>query len=1053
MAASITISITGVSISGSTWSTGDYENITIGDKTLKELGAADSTTDTITVPGYGSFKLTDSLGSVTFTAAAGMPAGAYIFAPIATESGETGLNKETPQACITIADLSAMTGAFTLADLGTNQKNTTLTKLITGSGTDIVRGSRYTALKQISTGAGEDAVIAKAAADLKVNTGDGNDSLLLTGAATLSSAIVLGSGDDTIGVGDASATVYGGAGADVFIASNEAAAITVGDYKYSENDVIIPFYKGSISLDKEGKFSSTGVSAQLTAENGVYRAKFYQAAEVSQTLSDTTGSLANCEYWTAADSNASGIDLVNMDASGVTMAYDIDAGAASSANITLGSNGGNGGSVTLAAGASTLTTAKAGGTVAVQDFGSDDVLHLAGTFTLDGTNIESMGTTLTGVVKSNDQTILSYTENGSTTKKTVGILSGSGNVITLTTATGILDKYINNGAALAGTDGIDASALTAASSFRLNNDEGISDKYTKIYYVKSGAAGGTFVGANDGATISAEQTTSRVQSNFDLSGATTGSQLWAGGTENGMQATLNKTATQLASDTIWMGTTERETDITNFTTGFADTSDIIYLYETADVNDAELYAGVQARADVKIQGSKTAASFVKLAGTQLSTVKGAQLRLRDAAGVLHNVAVGAADEASEIEAVDTVAGAQVADYVIGNSTVAPGSKPKAVYSSSLAGQSYNVRLNNDDLATTKYQNIIDASMYVADDAKVTMVGANDTADTLGSYLVADGGQVDIWGGGGMQDTMELSTVNGAANTIWYGKTDGLDTVKNMTQALSVTAGQTDTVYFYDEASLAELVKDYTVSGANGTSIVFTHDAADVLTLTGDAQRFSIKTQAGTAKVAAAASDEAGLTYSSDTALFLGGSGIMVTASGTAGAQIRLNNDGVTGQYYLGGLRAASAAGVTGGNVILVGSAQASQGGSVLNGGYGSQNDYWGGSKAADTFTGRSGIVDVAWFDSGDGADRANGFGKEDKVYLYNTSSIDRVRVTASGDDLVIAAFDGDTLCLKDGAKAGSVIFGADGITVGLKDGSGYYVSQASDGKYGFVKKA
>ena len=60
MAASITIDTTRVSISGSTWSTGDYEKITIGGKTLKELGAADSTTDTITVPGYGSFKITDS---------------------------------------------------------------------------------------------------------------------------------------------------------------------------------------------------------------------------------------------------------------------------------------------------------------------------------------------------------------------------------------------------------------------------------------------------------------------------------------------------------------------------------------------------------------------------------------------------------------------------------------------------------------------------------------------------------------------------------------------------------------------------------------------------------------------------------------------------------------------------------------------------------------------------------------------------------------------------------------------------------------------------------
>ena len=129
-------------------------------------------------------------------------------------------------------------------------------------------------------------------------------------------------------------------------------------------------------------------------------------------------------------------------------------------------------------------------------------------------------------------------------------------------------------------------------------------------------------------------------------------------------------------------------------------------------------------------------------------------------------------------------------------------------------------------------------------------------------------------------------------------------------------------------------------------------------------------------------------------------------------------------------------------------------GAVLIGGYGSQNDYWGGSKGCDVFGGRDGITDVVWFGAGDGEDVFSSAGKEDKVYLYNTASIADLKVmggTLNGSEVLgISVVDGDQLDIH---STSGKISGSDGITVGLKDGSSYYVNQASDGTYSFVKKA
>ena len=1064
----ITINVTDASSTGTTWTSGDYERITIGGKTLKELGASDSTTSTITVPSYGTFTLT-AAKEVTFTADAALAAGTYAFT--------TGSN-----ANVTIADMSAMTGAFTLDRETANAK---LLKLTTGSGADVVDATKYTALTDIVTNAGQDTVTFTAddtavtlistgadadvingtvsaanAATFTLNAGDGDDTVSLAGSATmtLDKTVVLGAGNDAVTVGanltstvygnagddtmtasdaTAAATFNGGAGADKFVQGDAAAVMNVSDYDYSQGDTIkLASNFGTVKMKSNGTFvDSTGsakVTATVAAAGGVLKVKATGSSAIEGTV----------DFWTAQDA----VDAVTMDASALTNGYYLDASAATTADIKVGTAAGLGGHIMLAAGANNVTVGKAGGSVEIAStnaFGEDDVLNLAGGLTAaaDG-SIVSAGTTVRGVAADNATKIVTYTENGSTAaKKTIGIVGASSEAnIGLTSTTGTLDKYINMTTGEIGADsGIDASALTTAQSFRLNNDEGTSDKYTNIYYVKGGAAGGTFVGANDGAGATT----------FDLGTATVGSQIWSGGTKNALTLALHDDSTdkKAAADTIWMGTTEQTNTVTKFSKGFADTSDIIYLYETADVNNADLYTGVTGGNAVAVKAGKTATGTVALSDVNVLAASGVQLKVKDASGTVRNVAYGSTD-ATGIQAVDQTAGTTVADYVIGKAA-----GTEVDYTSTVTGQSYNVRLNNDAMATTKFTSVSKVDMTgVADDAKMTVVGSNSTGEGANVFTL-DGAQTDFWGGGSQADSVTLSSVEKATNTVWYGKTDGWDTVNKVDGT-----GQTNTAYFYDETSLATLVKDYTtIVDTKAHTVTFIYDTDNKLTWKGDAAVSSlyVKTQAGSTKAAVATVTNAAnsLTFAADTNLYLGNgvlgaSGTKISVSGTSGATVRLNND--DGTNYYRGMAGVDASGVTAGNVVLVGSGEAAVG-STLTGGYGTQNDYWGGSKAADEINGKAGITDVIWFDSGDGADKAYTFGTEDKVYLYNTASIDSVKVTGDTADLTITVSDGDTLMIEGGVT--NEVYGSSGITVGLNNGSNYYVNKATDGTYSLAKRS
>lgn len=930
---------------------------------------------------YGT--LTISGGAVTFTATANAPEATYKF----ENSGAVS----TPLVFSTV-DAHLMTSAFTLDTTDVSD----LTKVITGSGADVINASNYTDLVSITGNAGDDTITATAAAGLFVNTGDGDDALTIKAAAadvTMSNAVTLGAGNDSIVVGTtadtkfieasvlglagddtitaaglANITVTGGTGADTFVQKDTTATLNVTDYKYADGDTVkiaATDFTGVALAKADGKLTGTKVDVQTAVSGNVYQA----------TVVDSESTAVTRDYWTAKNN----VSSVAMDATNLTDSYVFDASGAGKATITLGAVGAAA-TVTAATTSTTLTAGKASGTVDVEGWDATnttkDILNLTADLSIDKStgDVVSAGTTLKKVLTydtaGNTAQYLKYTENGNATAvKTLAYVGSAdaANVVLDATHTNY-DKYVNDGVA---ANAIDAHNLTKAMTFRLNNDAEVG-KYTGVYKVIGSKGGGTYVGA--GSTDTA--------TTFDLSNATLSSQVWGGGVSAGVNVTFNTDDKE--SDVVWFGTTDGDVTISNFGAGFGTSNDVVYLYDVVDAGNADYYAAAaNDDAAYKVQVDDDATVTIKAIAGAVDDTKGIQLRVKNSAGIISNVALGTSDNDSEI--VTTAA----ANYVIGKGSNA--NETTVSLTGTKANETVVVRLANDLAGqTTTYTNVGKADLTgLKDDATVDLVGAGAVTG-MGSALKAGGKTVNVWGGSAEADDITFSRVNKATNTVWFGTADGSDTVENFT----TNATQKNSIRFYDQ-TLKQIVTNYEYVG--GTSGTFTNvnDATNVLTLnnlTNNASAtYGIIDSTGLATNAVVANGTAKLSYASTAKLYMGAN-TELDVNGATGASIRLTNDGDT---YYSGITKVDASKVTAGVAELVGSGKDD---TILIGGYGS-NAFWGGGKTSDDMQGKAGVVDTFWFDAGDGTDTASaGVDKNDVVKLYSTTSASDVVITLNSDN-------------------------------------------------------
>jgi len=325
-------------------------------------------------------------------------------------------------------------------------------------------------------------------------------------------------------------------------------------------------------------------------------------------------------------------------------------------------------------------------------------------------------------------------------------------------------------------------------------------------------------------------------------------------------------------------------------------------------------------------------------------------------------------------------GAQTAGNMVYDSTVGYywGSKSSvANYGVTAAAQTTGQTINLYD--TAKFNNI-----HVAIGSATA---ANTLRGTSGKDTLQGGSAADaFWGGASGTDTMILG-VDNAMDTVWFGKTDGVDEVQN--------ADASDKVKLWNVA-LSDIAG---FSSATGDLVMtFKNNAVDQLTLKGGiAPTFEL--QDGT--TFAVSTDGV---YSSTAAFYAGAATTVTAATQTAGVLLDL---GDTVKY------AVNYANVTGGSGAdtLRGSSAGAQ---TLTGGSG--NDLlWGAGGNGDIMTGGAG-VDTFYWGTTDGNDEITDGVAGESVLLYTTGLTSaglKAELSVAGAMVITAAISGATLTIDN----------------------------------------
>lgn len=803
-------------------------------------------------------------------------------------------------------------------------------------------------ITKITGGAGSDTITGGLAA-VDITGGAGNDSITATAA---NASVVGGAGNDVLTASGAGDTLTGGDGADTF-AVDVSKATTVTDYKYAQADALTlaAAFTGNEVLTNAGLFNEKAATPNVavTAEAGtdnVYKVKA-TAAGVTK------------EFWTAKKDTAA----VTLDASALNVGGVINTGAATSA-VVKGSA--NDDAIILTGSKATLQAGTAAGTDVITGFDggfTGDVLNL--------TNVALMDVKW-GAAGAN-------TTIGSSQISGAGVAADAGKIL-VQVGSGTAQKVSFDAKGAATLDGTEAdvymgstlgtTVLNVANTTVEGTAINLSDttKYKNISKVKGATyVAGTYIGAKNAADATKG-------TNFDLAAATKASEVWGG---TGAADTIALNATNAVRDAVWFGTTDGTDTVTGFKGGFAATSDVVNLYNVADLTKLTFGQGAGVT-DVAI----TAASGNTIDVQGAGAANAAQLLLKDSAGVVKKVAVGTKTGAAI--AIDGVG----ADMVIGWSD----KTNKVAYG---ATQTADLVVNLQD--TSVYKNIKSVDLTGIASAYNVVVGAKGENNTI----VLAGTKTDVWGGSSKADAITAGT---GVDTIWFGAGDGADVVTGFASAK-------DKVKFYDK-TVAQIAAGYSFDGTDLFKSK-TAGVANTLQITGatvGATHTIIDKDGNEVKAVLGAG---ALNYNKNAKLYMGSAvgGVTVNVTGNDNVVLYLGNgvNGTVNDIYFSGVTGINASTATGQTVLIGSSTEAD----TLQAGT-TSSAMWGGGAAADTMVGGAG-TDQFWFGNGDGADVVNaGVDKKDTIVLHNITSIADVTMTLDNAGLfVIGTANGSSLTVTD----------------------------------------
>lgn len=825
----------------------------------------------------------------------------------------------------------------------------------------------------------------------------------------------MGKGDDLVYATKNSSVgvVYLGDGKDT-VQLQADASLKVADYNYADGDVLVTLADKLDGADgvKAGLLKQAGTlnafdaitvgGATVSAAddgNGVFKVR----------VQDTVGN--GVEYWGATSNKT-----VNMD--GTTFGTDttliLDGTKAKSALI-MGGFGDD--SIYVQGGGNTVAIQKAGGndtvtgfaTVAAADVKDDmanykgDTLWFAGgslsDISLKGADAiflnngkDNEAATLQGVV-AKDVGVGKVTFDGTNIKNVMYDNTEANGGVMQASVKGV-DAYL-------GQKDHESTLVAGYKDVSGTVNLWDTDSYQNISYVSLSAGKKdetvTFVGKKDGgATLDAGKYTGAV--NVLTSGAANKVSLNAG-------ASL--------SDTIWWGgLSTAEDSVYGFEGGYEKKSDVLYLYDTADISG------------IKSISSVTAAEQTKL---ELTNGKSLHTSLTSAGDEIQVKFVGT--EAAKKVAFDNGSGVvtlkAAADYILGQSATRTSSSATKVSLS--GGYTDSAVINLWD--TTANRNVLDVDAGKASLASEVKVVGSQT----GTSYVTLNGAVDsqVWTANKGEN--EVSVTDGDKAVIWYaGSFDGNDKVTGNGASVS-------TYKLWDAASFDDIVKNYKFSFSANDVVLKGKDGSLTIAAADGGKVSGFKVEDRENKVYKANLAKVGaVEFATDVAIYGGGANVLTFNSTYKGDEADIVLGGTfAGKYYDKDISVVDGL-ATQGKLLVVGNTDK---GTVFRGGK-QENAFWGASADSDTFNGNSLAKDTLWYSTQDGNDTFNdATAGQDSVYLYAISSNDIDTVITNcevrGDQAVLTFENKSTLTI-----------GGDALTKGLtfttNDGVNYTYDAAAE---------
>lgn len=824
----------------------------------------------------------------------------------------------------------------------------------------------------------------------------------------------MGKGDDLVYAMKQSSigTVYLGDGKDT-VQLQADASLKVADYNYADGDVLVTVADG-LTKTKEGFLAQAtnrspfdaitvgGATVNAADDgNGVFKVR----------VQDTVGN--GVEYWGATSNKT-----VNMD--GTTFGTDttliLDGSKAKSA-VIMGGFGDD--SIYVNGGGNTVAIQKAGGndtvtgfaSVAAADFGDDMAKYKGDTLWFHGGSLSDIS------LKGADAIFLNNgKDNEAATLQGVVVADGVGLGKVTFDGTNIKNVMYDNGdnagemhASVKGVDAYLGQKDPAKQSTLVAGYKDVSgtvnlwdtDSYQNISYVSLSAGKTdetvTFVGKKDGgATLDAGKYTGAV--NVLTSGAANKVSLNAG-------ASL--------SDTIWWGgLSKAEDSVYGFEGGYEKKSDVLYLYDTADISGIKSISSVTAAKETKLELMNGKSLHTSL------TSPGDEIQVKFAGA-----------EAAKKVAFDNGSGVvtltAAADYILGQSATRTSSSATKVSLS--GGYTDSAVINLWD--TTANRNVLDVDAGKASLASEVKVVGSQT----GTSYVTLNGAVDsqVWTANKGENT--VSVTDGDKAVIWYaGSFDGNDKVTGNGASVS-------TYKLYDAASFDDIVKKYDFSAANNKVVLKGKDGGSLTIEAGNnAKVFKVEDSENNVYKANLAAAGTNVEFATDVAIYGGGANVLAFNGTYKGDEADIVLGGTfAGKYYDKDISVVDGL-ATQGKLLVVGNTDK---GTMFIGGK-QENAFWGASADSDKFHANSLAKDTLWYSTQDGNDTFNGAtAGQDSVYLYGISSNDIDTVITNyevKDDQAVLTFE----------HKSTLTIGGDALTKGLtfttNDGVNYTYDAAAE---------